>query len=548
MKGSVLAKANLIEATLMTKMETNLNLPFLTKFSAISEYRKLKVVAKEIERKTLIKYINTMSGFSDYNEMADNILKGKLKRFLIVTNKNSEKILRIFKKYSEHIHDFELNLPVLNKNIDSDEYYKFMVSISKFDQSFFYKILQYSNHKKVRKAIFEKNSKNKIDIILNKISATTLKRNKSLENRRLYGKNWRSEVSKNEILKSRNENTTYVTGLKIPGIDFIKDKILADYWGKETLCCLKIGGAASSLLDVIEDNPIAGELVGKFKGHKISSFVWDMVEIENGVAKKTLILDNVEANKVLSLEDTSDFLKKISECEGYKNIYLGTVRNDLTIPEHIKNHYKERQSEITGFDNKNKQTFAFADSKNLFTISTREDDTNFKIRSMNISDLYNIKYIEKHIYPGCDEELLNNIKLDSPCYIVDSKTHIAGYFLTRFKYFKKDETDFHQDNEIKWYDLEKNKKYIKKLYIEDIFLMNNKKIKYTLKEITEKFISYCKDNSIKSVMINPNENSKSLLKRLETHGIKVELENLGIITPSSSLSGTLIVESVESLI
>lgn len=546
MKGAILANANLMEAMLMTKMETNLGIPFLTNFASLKEYRKLKRVVSEVESKVLVKYLNALSSFDDYTDETVKVilLKEKMRKFLIATNKHAGDIINIFKKYSNDIHGFEMNLPILSKDIIAEDYYKFIVALSKYEKSMFFKVLQYSNYKNVREFVLEKKNKSIIEMLLNKITISNVNRNKSLELRKKYGEKWRDELEKEKIKKSRSECSTYVSGYKIPGLEFIKDRVLADFWGKETLCCLKIGGAASKLLDVIEYSPIAGELVGKVNNKKISSFVWDMVEIEEGVAKKTLILDNIEANVRLDKEETMMLLNNVSKQEGYKNIYLGTVRNDVTLPESILNLTKNRQSKVVGYEMLD--GFSFADSSVLHTVSEKEDDTKFSVRKMKLSDLHNVKYIEKILYPGCDEELLNNIELNTPCYVVDSKTHIAGYFLTRYKYFKSNETDFHQDNEVKWYNMESNKKYKKKLYIEDLFLMNNRKIKASLKSIIEGFVDFCKENHIDSVMMNPNDNSRPLIKRLEDKGISIELEKLETIKPSSSLHGTIIVSEVEN--
>lgn len=547
MKGKILAKSNLFEAMIMTKMETCLDLPFLSKFSSIDNYRKLKKLREKIDSKTIVKYLDSLKVFSDFNQEIENLLKGKMRRLLLLSDKNIVSIINIFKKYSDTIHEFELNLPLLNNKIDKDEFYKFMIENSKFDKSTFYKILIYSNYKVVREAVVNRVSKNKIDIIINKISIKNSKTIESLNKRKIYGKNWREETKKVKLFKSRNENTTYVAGYEIPGLTFIKDKVLADFWGKESLCCLKIGGAAAELLEPIEKSPIAGELVGEYMGSKVSSYVWDMVEIVNGQARKTLVLDNIEANKTIDEKNTKRLLDIIKSQYGYKNIYLGTIRNDCVVSKEITSKgQKKRQSTLVGY--KFTGQFTEADSLNLYTIVEKDDDTIFNLRQMRLSDLHNVKYLENHIYPNCDENLLENIELNTPCYIIDSSTHIAGYFLTRYKYFKENETNFHQDNEIKWYSLGSKTNYIKKLYIEDILLSENKKIKLCLKDILEGFISWCKSNSVDTVMLNPNKNSKALLKRLEANGINVEFEDLETIEPTNLLNGTLKIDEVKNLI
>lgn len=96
MKGKILAKSNLFEAMIMTKMETCLDLPFLSKFSSIDNYRKLKKLREKIDSKTIVKYLDSLKVFSDFNQEIENLLKGKMRRLLLLSDKNIVSIINIF--------------------------------------------------------------------------------------------------------------------------------------------------------------------------------------------------------------------------------------------------------------------------------------------------------------------------------------------------------------------------------------------------------------------------------------------------------------------
>lgn len=520
----------------MVLSEENLGLPFMPWQADKEKYQNLEKFTKLTNSKIVKNFMNEFSKFKDYSSVADLSRDIKVRRLYSVFKEKTPEIMRIFRTFSEEFHEVHENLPTLKKELDKEELVKIFNIIKKYKKEYFFRFVKYLNYKDIRQMILTQTRKEEIDILINKKRDTQFKRAISISYRKKYGKDWRDVVKEKNFIERRLPNTTYVSKLMNNQLEFIKDPIKASFWGNETLCCLKNGGAAEALLKPIESSPLAGEVVGKFKNKKTLAYVWDMLEINNGIAEKSLIIDNIEVAGKLTEEETERYLNVYKNLNGYKNIYLGTIRNDCTLSEKYIKTTKERQSVPTGYEKLYKEhRFSGADSKNLYTIDIRKNDNRFFLRDMDFTDLHTVKYLEKYLYPGIDPDFIYNIDLETPCFIIDSKTHVAGYFVTRFKYFKIDETDFSQDNEIKKKDLKKNKKYVKKFYIEDIVLAPNRKVISCLSQITERLVTWLKDNGIDTLMTNVNENSKTLLKRLTAEGIKVEAEKLSTIRPEKEL-------------
>ena len=545
MKGKLLAKANVLEAGIMLLMEQRLSLPFLPKFATIDGYKDLEINLINIEKKILLKFLKSAKEFIDYGT-EEGILKGKLKDLLLSTKDKAPNVLSIARKHTDELHMFEQNLPYINfRNYTGEETYNFFVAISKYDSASFFKIISKINYKKIRTMVANKVSKKKILLQVDRYNVGISSSMATRMNRAALGDNWREKLANKDASMEILKNTTNISNMKSKNLSFIKDKLLGDYWGKETLCCLKIGGAAGGLLDRVERCPLSGEIVGTVAKSKVMSFIWDMVEIVDGVANKTLVLDNIESNNHLSAIETNEFLREIKRIsKDYKTIYCGTIRNDCTFEKEIMDTKKSRQSKLVGLIEL--ERFECADSQELYTIGENSSDKNFKVRKMDHTSLFQAKYLEQHIYPGCDAQFLVNIKLDTPCYVIDSNTTLGGYFVSRYKYFKKGTKVFDQKKEIKRVDFEEEKD-IKKLYIEDLVIAPNKKLKYSLKYIIEDFIKFCKSNSIESVMLNSNDNSEALVKRLTDSGIRVEEEELETIYPENELR-FLDVKSLKNLI
>ena len=159
-----------------------------------------------------------------------------------------------------------------------------------------------------------------------------------------------------------------------------------------------------------------------------------------------------------------------------------------------------------------------------------KENKEFKTRKMNMSDLHLCKYIEKYIY-GEDiynnqddkTDILKQVTLDTPCYIIDSSTNIYGYMLTKWKYFNKNNEEVF------------NNTGRKRLYIEDLVISKDRKVLLELKNIFDDLKNWLLKNKIKEVYLNTNRYSKNFKKRLTNIGIKVIEEEIDTIMPINHL-------------
>lgn len=516
-KGGMLAAANLEQMEHYLKMD-KLGLPFLENYSDWRSYYNLERCMENITSKAFMKYLRKVEKMDSFKQLRAKAISGNFASLIRVLGNSTHLAIDVFTKYTDDFHELHENLPVINKGIDKDEFLKFINRISKYEKSSFFTVLKYCNYKRIRTGVF---NKNKAEIMLMTEKISDVDRLRALQNDSTAGKTKAKYISFNK----KRANHTYFNSYSIKGLTCIKNRAEADFWGKETLCCLKKGGASEALLDVIESSPLAVELVGTVNDKKVAIFAWDMLQIDKENAYKTLILDNIESNKKLTEKETQWLLDEISNQYGYKRIFLGTQRNDCKVPEFIELKSRvKRQFIPSGYlELYSNSAWAGADSATMYSVKEKEDDIDFKLRKMDITDLHTIKYLEDYLYDGIDEDLLWNVDLTTPCYVVDSSTHTLGYFLTRYKYFKKGKGR-KQDDEVKTKKGRNSEDVEKVFYIEDLVLTNYRGVKLSLKHIVEDLISWLKKNKIKEVLVNPNKDSKGLLKRLEKANIKVIFE------------------------
>ena len=498
-------------------MKEMLELPFLCKFSNMSSYYQLEILSKCItDKKNLLKSIKELNNFDDFKSEEEEI-NDKIRVLFKILDNYTPQVLRVLSAKIDSFHILKELLPNV-KNCNKEKLFETIQKISRYKKSDFCEILSYINYKKVQDVILENKNKKEILETIREIKKTIFKRNETILYKKSYGQNYKEIL---EFKRSSKKNfNTYFNSFVLNGLSITKDPITIDFWGKETHCCLKKGGAAEALIDVMELSPIAGELVGTYYGNKLSSYVWEMVECINGKAYKTLVLDNIESPSVINENTTERLFDDLYKQDKYKTIYLGTVRNDCTINKKYKT--KQRQSAIVGFDKElNKSTFTTADSRELYIMRERKEDTKINIRKIEMKDLHNVKYIEKYIYGdiynGRDDktDILKQVTLNTPCYIFDSTTNIYGYLLTKWKYFNEYGEEVFND------------KGIKKFYIEDLVMSKSKMI--LLKEVFNEIIEWLKQHKINEVYMNANNNSKNFIKRLEREGIKVIKENMETI-------------------
>lgn len=508
------------------KMNQILDMPMVTRFCNYDDYKELESIINVLKnKKTVIKVLNELKEFSDYKY--EVIMNYRIKNFMECFKEQTPYVLSIIKKFIDTIHQIKDILPIFIKE-KKDLYIQIINKIKKYKKEDFLDVLYYINYPIIQKYILQNKSKKEILYKIEIIKKGLLKANQSKKYRKEYGPNYK------ELLKKlyTDETSTYISKTQlIDKLKFIKNPILASFWGKETKCCLRKGGVAEKLIDVIEKSPIAGEIVGTLEGDKMSSFTWDYVEVKNGKAYKTLVLDNIESPVEIKKEKIEKLFNNIMYEGNYKKLYVGTIRNDFKIDDKYKKNIYKRQSTVPGFDKLFTENYYMgADSASLYKLRENKTDNNINVRQMSLSDLHLCKYIEKYIY-GKDiylendpTDILKQVLLDTPCYILDSKTNIWGYILTKWKYL--DEEGRETDNK---------KAKNRKLYIEDIVLTKNRNVILKLEEIILDFVYWCNQNNITEVYANTNKYSRNLTKRLKQFGIEFKEEILETIEPKNFL-------------
>lgn len=506
------------------RMKELLELPPLVKFSDNIGYQRLcRMVAFTKNKNILLKILKELSKYTDYSEEVFH--NDKMKALIVCFEEQTPKVLAIIRKFVTEIHQLKEIIPVFDR-LKKDDLIKCFDYISRYNKDTFMEVISYLNHKKLIKLILNKAHKKEILLEIEKIKSSILKKTETMLYKREYGAGYEIFLS----AKRRNEriNFTYAPDMMFDELEFIKDPVIASFWGGETKCCLKKGGAAQELLEPIEKSPIAGEIVGKLRGKKMSSYTWDMVECIDGKAYKTLILDNIESPVTLNEKDTEYLFNTLNSFGKYKNIYLGTVRNDCTVNE--KYQIKDRQSLLPGFRTMFKNSFyTHADSDKIYIMREHEENPNCKVRPMNISDLHLCKYVEEYIY-GKDiyneddkTDIIKQVTLDTPCFIIDSETNIYGYMLTKWKYFNENNREVFSKNGQK------------KFYIEDLVVAKDRKVLIKLKEIFDDLAEWLLKHKIAEVYLHTNKFSKNFKKRLERIGIKVVEEKMEVIKPINHL-------------
>lgn len=508
------------------KMNQILDMPMMSRFCNYDDYKVLETIVNALgNKKTAIKVLNELKEFTDYKY--EEMMNKRIEMFIHCFKEQTPYILKIIRNFIDTIHQMKDILPVFVKE-RKNLYIKLINKIKKYKKEDFLDIFYYLNYPIIQKYILNNKNKKEILFKVEIIKKGLLKAEQSKQYRKEYGPNYKEILNK----VYSNEIDTYISKTKLIGeLEFIKNPILASFWGKETKCCLRKGGAAEGLIEVIEKSPIAGEIVGSIEGDKMSSYTWDYIEIKNGKAYKNLVLDNIESPTTISEDKIEKLCDNIMENGCYKRLYLGTVRNDCIIKDKYKSKEYKRQSVVPGFDELfKKHNFMSADSRLLYKLRENKIDNTINVRQMSFSDLHLCKYIEKYIY-GKDiylendpTDILKQVLLDTPCYILDSKTNIWGYILTKWKYLDKE-------------GMETNSKKAenKKLYIEDIVLTKNRNVILKLEEIILDFVYWCNQNNITEVYANTNKYSRNFSKRLEQFGIKFKEEVLETINPKHFL-------------
>lgn len=501
------------------------------------------------DKKKIIKVAKSLSKFNDLVDTITEDRNTELKKIIRIYKEKSSILFDIVsEKCGNNLHKFLNIIPRIDKN-NYKEILECILKIKKYSDNTFLDFLVRLHYSRLRKAILNNKNKKELYLVIEKentriFKSLETKREREEQRREEQRRRWAEEQEERERKRNieletekkyRKHSRLYsqFSKINIPNFKIIKNINEADFWGQETHCCLKKNGAASDLLIPIESSPIAGEFVGNIKDSKIMIYFWDMVEINNGIPYKTLILDNLESSKLIKFEEFEKLIEEINSKVNYKKIYLGYLRNDIECDLTEKYKLVKRQFDYLAGYRDIAKGYAIADSTSLFLLKENNDEEIFKLRKMNKADLHLTKYIEDYIYNYENvytgkfdkTDYIYQAKLDSPCYIIDNNKTILGYIITRYRYYNENNIEIISSEIPKVYSS-------KKLYIEDIVFSKNKEVIKSIDMIIADFINYCNNNEIKEVYCDTNINSKNMKKRLENSNIKL-IDKLQGITLNS---------------
>ena len=464
-------------------------------------------------KKKVLQYISAFENTSDKSSF-ERYLKNKNFRNLIILlgfNRMIE-LLRILSDRKISIHNYISNLGKIKLDDDPEDVFQFLKKITRdYSESNLNVVTNYLNYKKVRHA------KNIEEMMKHIEFVEASKRLKGI----VGSKEHPSFMHLNDL---NFENRDI--------INFTKSKEVISTIGRETFCCFRRGGAAEALMIPAQKSPIAGILEGRIENNRWFSLVWEMVEIENGEFRKTLILDNIEASgRISNGKILWDALKNLGK---YSHIYCGSLRNDIEFEQEvIDKGTKPKQSQLVGYESNFNRYGAYDDSRNLYTIHENTPDLNVKLRRMNLGDLHRVKYIEKFMYgTKADPDFLKINISESPNYILDSNTHIYGYLATRLKFYKSDIEEYEQGKDLSRKELreiikkneedgkEKYHGITKVLYIEDLVILPYRKCILALNDIISDITEWAKKEEIDVVAANTNEYSRGFIKRIKKAGFE----------------------------
>ena len=157
---------------------------------------------------------------------------------------------------------------------------------------------------------------------------------------------------------------------KYKEIFYSKNPILVNKIGNLTHCCFTPNGMARSLVGIARTSPLAGILTGRDAAKRTTwfSFVWEQIrqEPDTGLFYPVLVLDNVEAENLLTVDFFTKVIEHLKEDSDYHHVVLGTSRNDINRMDFMKDSY--RKTETIPLYDKQFARYGYDDSLNLYDV------------------------------------------------------------------------------------------------------------------------------------------------------------------------------------
>jgi len=469
--------------------------PPLDSYANKGSIKALKVLEEIFgSRKNVMRYIKLFESLNDA-EYYERELENKNHKTLL-SQMEKDKLFSLLTKIKDKkvsFHDFVSNLPNLKKDDNYESIYNFLMKILDYRNERLMECINYMNYKKIRFAKNYDDMKKHIDIIT------------AAKNGLVSAK----QTQANLILNKSKFNITRF-------MNFTKESNIVNTIGTATNCCFRPGGLAQSLLKPAILSPISGIFHGEYNKGKWFSFIWEIVEFneETNLFEINLVLDNIEASKVLDEKGYNDMVKVLRTI-GYRKIYLGTSRNDTFLPDSVKASSKDKPYSLMAYEKEFARYGSYDDSKYLYTLVNNPIDTDVELKVMNFGDFHRTAYVERLVWKeNNDPEFLDINVEECPSYILQSNTNIFGYLVNSIKYHYN-ENIYTKSDLRKIIDMRENDDYEKILYIEDMFMLPYKKCLATIRAMQNHLIEWCLVNDIKYISANFNSNSAPFLKRIK---------------------------------
>jgi len=416
--------------------------------------------------------------------------------FTIFNYSQIKEILDYINNSELTIHDFAENIVKITKHNKNEvfynEYFEYLKRILKYNKENFLKLVRFSNYARVR-------------------NSSTLKEALDIANEIIAA---RSGIINSKIIEP------YMFS-KFPREDYFwfnKELEEINTIGSRTYCCFRKGGAAQSLLKPAYYSPISGIIEGTFKNCTWFSFVWETVEYnkETNLFDVSLVFDNLEATRRLTLEEMNKIIDILKSLGKYKKIYLGYLRNDIADEylESIESTKKPKERSLVEFEKEFNKYSAYDDSRYMFTILENEskNKTNITVKKLNLGDLHRAKYVEWKIWSEhSDDEFVKDVILGNSFIIQDNQS-IYGYLITKKYWYDETNKKIYFQSKISKELKEKCKML---LYFDDFYIVRNNKIIKSLDKIFDEIKKYIEENNIEYYSCHCNEYSKNFTKRLK---------------------------------
>ena len=321
---------------------------------------------------------------------------------------------------------------------------------------------------------------------------------------------------------------------------FTKDASLSSMLGDKTGCCFRVGAVGEPYLRSSVSCPLAGNILS-YRRELWFSYVWEYVYFNNetGHFELHLVLDNVESLRLQDYQTViQEFLDTIIIGNNiYSKVFLGTLRNDISdIPQSIMDTNTYRLAKLKGMKYQ-----GFDDSANVYKLVDNpisgDTDSTVYLKNMDERDLILSKYVEETVYSVPDPDWKDYLKSFIPdvSFIWSNNKIIVGYLLVsaiprymirdmennmKIKHIDKDVIITLEDiNGIEFTASLEQCITISDLYLQDS--ENQPELVKSLSLVFKKLEDYIVENGIVAVEVNPNNNSKNFIKRLEGKGIRI---------------------------